>query len=110
MRIFLRTACFYISTSEGFGKNRSGLITSARCCADRRPRARRHVGRIVWAQVPADQIKAAADAVTGEGDREMNAEKALGPLAGLSFSRGATAKGMRAERSAQKRHAREFGK
>ncbi len=50
-------------------------------------------GRIAWhfltSQIPTDTIQAAYDAVTGQGDQRANAFKVLGPMVGLTFSKGA---------------------
>lgn len=44
---------------------------------------------IVKSQTPEGQIKAASDLATGQGDAKINALQALGPIAGITFSRGA---------------------
>jgi hypothetical protein len=44
---------------------------------------------IAGAQLPAGQLNAAADLVKGEGDPKVNALQALGPVAGVTFSKGA---------------------
>jgi hypothetical protein len=40
-------------------------------------------------QVPEGQMNAAMDLVKGEGDKNVNAAQALGPIAGVTFSKGA---------------------
>jgi hypothetical protein len=53
----------------------------------------KNVGRIVWnvmeGQTPSDSIRAARDLARGVGDPTMNKLKILGPLAGVTFSKGA---------------------
>jgi hypothetical protein len=53
----------------------------------------KNMGRIVahflTAQGPEGQIGAAADLATGQGDPKVAAAQALGPIAGVTFSRGA---------------------
>ena len=41
------------------------------------------------AQTPEGQIRAAADLATGQGDRKLNLLQTLGPVAGVTFSKGA---------------------
>ena len=51
-----------------------------------------NIGKVVThlmeAQIPVDSIKAAWDLMTGEGNASLNEMKVLGPLAGVTFSKG----------------------
>jgi hypothetical protein len=47
------------------------------------------VAHIFEAQTPEGQIRAAIDLAKGEGDTKLNALQAFGPVAGVTFSRGA---------------------
>ncbi len=61
--------------------------------ADTAPKYLRNVGLIAahffGSQLPEGQINAAADLVKGEGDSTVNALGAFGPVAGVTFSKGA---------------------
>jgi hypothetical protein len=52
-----------------------------------------NLGRIVWnymsQQLPIDSIKAAGDLMQARGDDDVNALKVVGPLFGVTFSKGA---------------------
>ncbi|MGB6534494.1 MAG: hypothetical protein WBF58_00860 [Xanthobacteraceae bacterium] len=47
------------------------------------------VAHIVKSQAPEGQLGALSDLVTGQGDAKVNALQAFGPLAGVTFSKGA---------------------
>ncbi len=47
------------------------------------------VWHLVQSQLPMGQLSAAKDLATGQGDAKLNALQAFGPLAGMTFSKGA---------------------
>ncbi len=47
------------------------------------------IGHLVKSQFPEGQFNAASDLIKGEGDAKLNALQAFGPLAGITFSKGA---------------------
>lgn len=51
--------------------------------------AARIAQHLIAAQTPEQQIRAARDLATGEGDPKINAAQTFGPFAGITFSRGA---------------------
>lgn len=77
----------WLSNDQGFGRK---VIDPY----DETPAATvKNIGRVVGlymtSQLPTQSIVAAKDLITGEGDPKLNALQMLGPLAGITFSRGA---------------------